>query len=47
MKKILFLLFSGMIFCQPRIGEMRALTSTLEVKALAYLGDKIIFGTRG
>ena len=47
MKKILFLLFSGMIFCQPRIGEMRALTSTLEVRELAYLGDKIIFGTRG
>ena len=47
MKKILFLLFSGMIFCQPRIGEMRALTSTLEVRELAYLGNKIIFGTGG
>ena len=47
MKKILLLLFSGMIFCQPRIGEMRALTSTLEVRELAYLGDKILLGTGG
>ena len=47
MKKILFLLFSGMIVCQPRIGEMRSLTSTLEVRELTYLGDKIIFGTGG
>ena len=47
MRSIIFLLFGGIILSQPRIGEMRSVTSTLEVRGLAFLGDDILFATGG
>ena len=47
MRSIIFLLFGGIILSQPRIGEMRSVTSTLEVRGLAFLGDDILFATSG
>ena len=47
MRQILFLLFSGVILSQPRVGEILSVTSTLEVRSLAFLGDDILFATSG
>ena len=47
MRPILFLLFSGVILSQPRVGEILSITSTLEVRSLALLGDDILFATSG
>ena len=47
MRSIIFLLFGGIILSQPRIGEMRSVTSTLEVRGLAFIGDDILFATGG
>ena len=42
MRPILLLLFSGVILSQPRVGEILSITSTLEVRSLALLGDDIL-----
>ena len=47
MRPILLLLFSGVILSQPRVGEILSITSTLEVRSLALLGDDILFATSG
>ena len=47
MRSIIFLLFGGIILSQPRIGEMRSVTSTLEVRGLAFLDDDIFFAIGG
>ncbi len=47
MRPILFLLFVSIILSQPRVGEMRSITSTLEVRGLAFFGDDILFATGG
>ena len=47
MRPILFLLFSGVILSQPRVGEILSVTSTLEVRSVAFLEDDILFATSG
>ncbi len=47
MRPISFLLFVSIILSQPRVGEMRSVTSTLEVRGSAFLGDDILFATSG
>ena len=41
MKKIIFLLLPGAIFSQARIGEMRSVTSSLDVRDIRAFENQI------
>ena len=47
MKKIIFLLLTGAIFSQARIGEMRSVTSSLDVRDIRAFENQIFFATGG
>ena len=47
MKKIIFLLLSGIIFSQSRVGEMRSITSSLNVRDIIYFENEIFLATEG
>ena len=45
MKKIIFLLLSGIIFSQSRVGEMRSITSSLMVRYIIFFENEIFLAT--
>ena len=47
MKKIIFLLLTGAIFSQARIGEIRSVTSSLDVRDIRAFENQIFFATGG
>ena len=47
MKKIIFLLLSGIIFSQSRVGEMRSITSSLKVRDIIFFENEIFLATEG
>ena len=47
MKKIIFLLLSGIIFSQSRVGEMRSITSSLRVRDIIFFDYEIFLATEG
>ena len=47
MKKIIFLLLTGAIFSQARIGEMRSVTSSLDVRDIRAFENQIFLATGG
>ncbi|MBC8345196.1 MAG: hypothetical protein H8E56_02950 [Candidatus Marinimicrobia bacterium] len=46
-RSLLFLLAFGFLFAQVRVGEMKSITSSLDVRSIIGYGDEIILATQG